>query len=997
MATVTTTIGTRQDGVGLQSSSTYYKYVLPSWWRRLFYGDGGLVDFLSNENVVGVSYVNSDVRLSYPDLVERLERYGYSYRLPKRWRKKVPRDWRRRSGVITVNVVVGVECLVKLDRGYARRIQVIGSVRGFSELGRVAKFLRRVFGVRVDIKELVSIPGISRPDPNRLKSISWGVVRKSKEVWVPVTGFGRWLSDKIVEKLEEGSWVEVVSAPRVGKSSGTLLGLMKWIVERGIDNYVVLVVVVNRRIGRQLYKYALGAWKRMLKDLRELGWNKGMLAERIRIRYYEGMESACLSNKKIHKFEDCLKCTLFQLYQKEWRKVYHFPVPVMDPVILRLSGYCPFQVLFSHVFWRNSFVIISYRMLPLVISILSRLSIRKVVIYFDEYLVHLNYRLVLKKIDISKMDKSILNLEVDYGGRKVKFSSVIYKYNSLIDEFIKDVFMYYDELGHHICKSIETKDREFLGLVFLDYIARVLRGETDLIGISSKVFNKFKEIVEVLDAFYNEYRLSVFRRFKRYIMYVFNSFFRSEYDGEEYSRKFAPEVVGSGIGSSFGGYVFSFMSFLAGLKKEIYIISSSVDDSNFSIESDISSVLGFRIIAPYSKLKYHRLSIVYNRGVIQYPVYPYKKDPDRIWNYVKSLMELFELLRGGKRSVAIVVDKESMMMLAKEFERLGWKIEYGRDYENPSIVDYIVVHRPNNSIILLFHPHGRTSMGVDPPYRDRIESVIVALGLRGYPRYVVPVPSVFRVIGREFDGKSVGTDDLPGMYCVVRNGFLYVYDVFSLKYDLHLMVQVIGRFFLSKSMKFVLLNPRYGIKEIKFFVLVHHIDVNKLGSVVGRIFKVSYMDKEGNEYTEYHLRLMKMTWNDVRMKLYEINVERFIKSDPSNYVLELHRVRYTMFSKLRNVYNSLRYVRKQLRYGRQPDRWWFAKKMVYLINGFEYVKWEKSPVPIGLKRAFEKYVNGGLEALLSYIYNRYLQGIDKEVWEFIKSYVYGFTRSWWWV
>ena len=302
-------IGTRQERVGPQNPSTYYyKYVLPPWWRRLFYGDGGLVDFLINENAVGVSYVNSGVRLSYPDLVERLERYGYSYRLPRRWRKRLPKDWRRRSGNVVVGVVDDVECVIRIERGYVERIQVFGSVKGVDRVVRVVEFLDRVFGVKVVPEELISGPSSPRPDPNKLKSLSWGVVRRARLEWLPVNGFVRWLSEKIAERLERDTWIEVVSAPRVGKSSGVLLGLMKWIVERGIDNYVVLIVVVNKRIGRQLYKYLLGGWKRVLHDLRELGWNAGMLAEKLRIRYYEGMESSCLVGKKIHKFEECLKC-----------------------------------------------------------------------------------------------------------------------------------------------------------------------------------------------------------------------------------------------------------------------------------------------------------------------------------------------------------------------------------------------------------------------------------------------------------------------------------------------------------------------------------------------------------------------------------------------------------------------------------------------------------------------------------------------------------------
>ena len=1104
------------EGVGHQFTSTYcYKYVLSGWWRRLFIGDSGLAGFLGGGSVVGVSYVNSNIRLSYPELVARLDSFGYSYRLPKRWRKKVPKDWCRRSGIIVVDVVSGVDCLVKLSCGYVERIQLVGSVRDVSELDRVAGFLRDVFGLEVVSSDLVCSPSAPRPDANRLKSISWSVARRARESWIPVTGFGRWLSDRIVEKLSErggvqrnvrdvarrlselgyrykvvksdgfwdkdfsevviveikdgvwcdigvkdglvkrvrvrvegfmfedefaddvvkffrnvfsanvprgmiwrllrkkgeefvrGIWIEVVSAPRVGKSSGVLLGLMKWVVERGIDNYVVLVVVVNRRIGRQLYKYLLGAWKRVLKDLRELGWNAGMLAEKVRIRYYEGMESACLVNRRIHKFEDCLKCPLFQLYSKEWRRVYRFPVPVMDPVILRMSGYCPFQVLFSPVFWRNSFVVVHYRILPLVISVLERLGIKKVVVYFDEYLVHLSYRLILRKIDPSKFYRSILDLAIEYNGRKVRFSSVLHKYNSFIEDLIVKIFMYYDEIiygedeGESKDKDkVEKKSRnkrvtgDIFG--FLGYISKILMGEVNLSPIGEEISNRYKELVEILDLFYEKYRLSVFKRFKRYVMYTFNSFYRVEFDGKKYSRKFTPEVVGSGISSSFGGYVFSFMSFLDSLNKEIYVISSSVDDSNFVFESDISSFLGLKIVAPFKNLKYHRLSIIYNRGVVSYPANPFRKDPTRVWNYIRSLNELFELLKNGKRNVAVVVDKESMLKLAKGFEQIGWRIEYGRDSENPDIIDYIVIYRPDNSIILLFHPHGRTAMGVDPPYKDRIESVVIALGVRSYPRFIVPVPRVFRSVSKVLEGRSVSIDDLPGMYCVVCNGFLYVYDVFSLKFDLHLMIQVIGRFFLSKSMRFVLLNPRYGIRDIKFFVLISYVDVDNYGNFAGRVFKVNYIDKEGNEYSEYQLRLKGLRWGDVIPVLREINIERFTKSDHSSYVLDLRKVRFSMYNRLRNVYNSLRYCRVQLRYGHQPEKWWLIKKFVFLINGFEYAKWEKLSVPIGLKRVFEKYVNCGLEEMLRYIYNRYLQGIDKEIWEFIRTYVYKFTRSWWW-
>jgi len=626
------------------------------------------------------------------------------------------------------------------------------------------------------------------------------------------------------------------------------------------------------------------------------------------------------------------------------------------------------------------------------------MGVRRIIVYFGEYLVHLSHRVGLKRLNPGRIDERILCLEVEYNGRRIRFKDVVYMYNRMIDEFVWEIFRFFDDLGYEIYEGADEKSREFPGILFLDYVRMVVRGDVDLSSIEDRIRRRIVELVDILERFHEKYRLAIFSRFLRYIVYVFYSFFRVEFDGEKYVRRFFPEVSDTGISGTVGGFVYGFMEGLKVLErnqgKEIYVVSSSVDDSNFSFENDISSHLRLRIISPYEDLRYHRLSIVYSRGVVEYPTSPFMKDPSYSWNYVRSLKELFELLRNGKRNVGVVLDKESMLLLGKEFEKLGWKIEYGKDSENPNIVDYVVVHRPNNSIILLFHPHGRTSMGVDPPYRDRIESVIVALGLRGYPRYVVTVPSVFRVIGREFDGKSVGTDDLPGVYSVIKSGFLYVYDVFSLKYDLHLMVQIIGRFFLSRSMKFVLLNPRYGIRDIKFFVLVHYLDSDKYGNLVGRVYRVSYVDKYGREYNEFQLRMAGMRWLDVKMKLYEINIDRFTRSNSNGYVVNLRNVRYIMYNMLRCVYNSLRYVRKQLKHNNQPDRWWFVKKFVYLINGFEYARLNNMSVPSGLKKCFRIYCNEGLLSLLEYVYNKYLQGVDPKVWKFIMLYIYRVVRGW---
>ncbi len=99
------------------------------------------------------------------------------------------RCWRRRSGFITVEVVDGVECVIRIVRGYVQQFQLVGSVRSPGSLRRVVGFLRDVFGVSVSEGDLVSKAVASRPDPNRLKSISWYCIRCSKEEWMFLIGF----------------------------------------------------------------------------------------------------------------------------------------------------------------------------------------------------------------------------------------------------------------------------------------------------------------------------------------------------------------------------------------------------------------------------------------------------------------------------------------------------------------------------------------------------------------------------------------------------------------------------------------------------------------------------------------------------------------------------------------------------------------------------------------------------------------------------------------
>ena len=235
----------------------------------------------------------------------------------------------------------------------------------------------------------------------------------------------------------------------------------------------------------------------------------------------------------MHRIEDCLKCPLFQLYAEKWRKVYRVPIPVIDPVIARMAGFCPFHMLFSPVFWRNSVVIVSYRLLPLIPTLLERFGIKRVIVYLDEYLVQLNHRLKLKKINLLKLRKDILDLEVEIDGRKVKLRYVLERFNSIVDKIIETVYESYNKFAERLVEERNVRDEIDLYNAFEEFVARVVDSKVEISG-EDRIFAKLSDIVSMLNAFASTYRLYSVRRFVRYIAYVYSSMFRSEFDGRKY-------------------------------------------------------------------------------------------------------------------------------------------------------------------------------------------------------------------------------------------------------------------------------------------------------------------------------------------------------------------------------------------------------------------------------------------------------------------------------
>ena len=194
---------------------------------------------------------------------------------------------------------------------------------------------------------------------------------------------------------------------------------------------------------------------------------------------------------------------------------------------------------------------------------------------------------------------------------------------------------------------------------------------------------------------------------------------------------------------------------------------------------------------------------------------------------------------------------------------------------------------------------------------------------------------------------------------------------------------------MSRSMWFVEMNPRYQVRSIKFFILVSPTWGSD-GVVVGKVLRLRYVDEDGNEYTEFQVRVEGLRWADVKPVPYPVDLGEFVRPSYRS-VVDLDRVRLNAYNRLRNVYNSLRYCRVQLRYGRQPENWWLVKKLVFLVNGFERTRWEDLPVSAGLRTAFKVYVTKGLKGLMSYVSDRYLRGLNPLIWSFMESYM---CRRW---
>ena len=248
---------------------------------------------------------------------------------------------------------------------------------------------------------------------NRLVSASYGMLRVvDYRKSVPRYRVVREVVEKVVERLRLGVQLDVFGPPRVGKSAGVTLGIVKFIVKYNVPNYTVIIASINQRVAVNLYRYLVRWWKKIYMELRRRpGINAMELARRVKIILYLGGEHSCLRGLEKHGMEHCLSCSLLAENRRAWSRVPK--VPFIDPWLVKASGYCLFQILWSKSLVHNSIVVTTLNALPLVLRAVKRAGVTKVILVVDEYLEALmRSKPVIRQVNTAKVRSRVNNREV---------------------------------------------------------------------------------------------------------------------------------------------------------------------------------------------------------------------------------------------------------------------------------------------------------------------------------------------------------------------------------------------------------------------------------------------------------------------------------------------------------------------------------------------------------------------------------------------------------
>ncbi|RLG75780.1 MAG: hypothetical protein DRO12_05115 [Thermoprotei archaeon] len=487
--------------------------------------------------------------------------------------------------------------------------------------------------------------------------------------------------------------------------------------------------------------------------------------------------------------------------------------------MLKMAGYCPFIAAFSKNFYYNSIIVTTLNSLPFLLANIRRNNIRKVVIVFDEYLEALQrMKPRIRIVDVRRALKGVNSREVE---RPV---SEWNRYVKLLDLTLTSI---HERKIVKWLEKISGNPLEIIAYMYA-YMMDNMRKEEKVLEILEKMRSVIERLEEAANKLNTRERLVVRRLAKKLksslgVWVTFTGWERGKPINKLLLRWGNNSIVGPP-----GGRITQLIDNLVKNNVMVAVITTSV------LSSRITNVA--KSIPPHKSLEHIPIRVTKYKRMVTFNLV--NLNPMKYQGGMAvvntSLIEFFiERLEKMKGNYVVIVNKIIFKHLV---QALGNRVELAGDPER-GVYDYAIVRKGNGGSILLTYAHGRISMGVDSPLggADRIwvvygvrrppeEYVKVSLSnlARRIPRLSDTVASV-RLFGRVRQGEAGGNG-----YIVLEEDKIWVYTGWDYRYDIHILVQVLGRWFLL-PLRVVHVNHKYfqGLARTPFYSLepltpLHH-------------------------------------------------------------------------------------------------------------------------------------------------------------------------------
>lgn len=667
---------------------------------------------------------------------------------------------------------------------------------------------------------------------NKLVSVSWSFAkidgRKVNKVvggvfdLVKLTKDAEGISNWVVENFGMGKYLEVVNKPRVGKSTGVLHGILRLLLEderfANLGNFTIFVVTPNKRLAANLYRYLVGLLNVVFREAVMNGKVKENvdhninveyylvtrvdLSRKVKIRLYLGGRDSCLLGKEEHYMDrDCVMCK----YLNTGKVPYG--VPLMDPWMLKVSGYCPFSVSRNKRFVYNSIVVTTLHAFIHYFSwLVPRYRINKVILFLDEVVeIYEKSRVVVRELEVEAwMPKEV--------------KQIVWRWNACIRRLKESL------KSHHLkrIKYVAEKLNANISLNTLNIVYTSLLDSLDfediknLRGVMSGLVDELRRLYGRCNDPVEATRLR--RLIKRMELMLSWSFVIISHRGNQLERiilrfknprryirrgRRVEVMHNQGPLSVVSGPASVINNILEMWKKEnivFGVIGTSVVPSMVGGDF-ITGTGGWKFLLPTGGLMYLRSEINPIRRITGV-------ETIRLWNIGILIGDLLKLPGVD----VVILSKEMLLGILSGLREKGVVREVVGDAKR-KVLDYVVLEKPNrNGFVYLMYPHGRCSMGVDPPVLE-VDRIWVIGGVRRPPPSIVPIgmqdlvselkdyynDEVLREMVRmsKYGIRLRQIEGLTRGFCVLHSQITEVYDNWDWLYDVHILRQVVGRWFLS--------------------------------------------------------------------------------------------------------------------------------------------------------------------------------------------------------